>query len=368
MKSTTLFATVATLLATACTQPSGKFTIQGQLPDSTLHGNLVTIYDYDTRQVVDSTTVDGDSFTFNGEADSTRACLIQVSNTRMQSAFILENGVTNIHFNENLPSSESATPLNRELAQRVARYDSINALIASERNSFMAARPDATAAHWNEFYNLQLRDSVDRLIAEMFHGLGDDAVGLLLTPTLRNASLDKQLEIIATLSPSLQQTQTVSQRKTLLEGLKNTRVGKPFTDIVGTNLQGDTVALADYIGKGNYVLMDVWASWCGPCKQQIPYLARLHNLYKDKGLTVVGVFVWDKPQNLAPALEAEGITWPQIIDSDQNATRLYGIGGIPEIILFAPDGTIVEREDGMRGKQLIEKVEGHLKAAFPHAR
>ncbi len=129
----------------------------------------------------------------------------------------------------------------------------------------------------------------------------------------------------------------------------------PYTDITGTDADGKPIALSDFIGKGNYVLMDMWASWCGPCKGEIPNLARLHNQYKDKGLTVIGLFVWDKQENLKKAMESEGITWPQIVDEESKSTQMYGVDGIPHIILFSPDGTILKRN--LRGDAMIKTVE-----------
>ena len=126
----------------------------------------------------------------------------------------------------------------------------------------------------------------------------------------------------------------------------------PYTDITGTDADGKPIALSDFIGKGNYVLMDMWASWCGPCKGEIPNLARLHNQYKDKGLTVIGLFVWDKQENLKKAMESEGITWPQIVDEESKSTQMYGVDGIPHIILFSPDGTILKRN--LRGDAMIK--------------
>lgn len=365
MKKTTLFAVAAALLAAGCNNPTPQYTIRGVLPDSTLHGKTVILSDYSTQQPIDSTLVDQAGFTFNGRTDSARACFIRIENTNLTSHFVLEKGEINLSMG-NVPTPVlPETPLNRALYERVEAFTALMQQVNEKRQAFIANNPHATSTEWSEVYKREHSDSVDRQIADLFKGHEDDAVALLLTPTLGNVSLNRQLEVIATLSPQLQQTPLLSERKQKLEALQKTQVGSTFTDIVGTNLQGDTVALADYIGKGNYVLMDVWASWCRPCKQQIPYIARLHNLYKDKGLTVVGVFVWDKTENLAPAMEAEGITWPQIIDSNQNATLLYGIGGIPEIILFAPDGTIVEREGRMRGEQLIETVEDYLKSGNP---
>lgn len=99
----------------------------------------------------------------------------------------------------------------------------------------------------------------------------------------------------------------------------------------------------------------MWASWCGPCRGEIPNLSQLYNRYKDKGFTVVGLFVWDEESNLKKSLEEEKITWSQIIDTEGNAMDLYGESGIPQIILFAPDGTIVKRN--LRGENMIQTVD-----------
>lgn len=104
----------------------------------------------------------------------------------------------------------------------------------------------------------------------------------------------------------------------------------------------------------------MWASWCGPCKREIPNLAEIHNLYNDKGVTVLGVFVWDDVKNLKPTMEAEKVTWAQIIDSEKCATDLYGVNAIPAIMLIGPDGTILERGSSMRGENMKKTIEKHL--------
>lgn len=127
-----------------------------------------------------------------------------------------------------------------------------------------------------------------------------------------------------------------------------------FTDFTIEQPDGTKASLSDYVGKGRYVLVDFWASWCTPCRAEIPNIKELYDKYHDQGLDVLGVAVWDKVEDTQKAIEDMGIVWPQIINAQQIPTDLYSIRGIPHIILFAPDGTIVARD--LRDEAMKEKV------------
>ena len=145
---------------------------------------------------------------------------------------------------------------------------------------------------------------------------------------------------------------------------EKTKVGNMFLDFGGFSLDGKPVRLSDYVGKGKYVLVDFWASWCGPCKKEMPKVIEADGKYTGDKFMVIGINVGDKEDSFRAAVPELGITYPQIFvprnskDAD-NAALLYNVETIPHMILFAPDGTIVKR--GMHGAELEELISRSLK-------
>lgn len=116
--------------------------------------------------------------------------------------------------------------------------------------------------------------------------------------------------------------------------------------------------LSDYIGHGSYVLVDFWASWCGPCREETPFVVKAYNDYKDKGLVVLGIPVRDKLEATKEAMKQLGIRYPQLLDPETTLAQEYGVNGIPHLFLFGPDGKVLQ--DGMRG----EGIDAVLKPIF----
>lgn len=118
---------------------------------------------------------------------------------------------------------------------------------------------------------------------------------------------------------------------------------------------GKTVKLSDYVGKGDYVVLDFFASWCGPCRREMPTLKGIYEKYNGKGLKVVGLAVWNEPADTKKCVKELALPWTIIDNAQSEATEIYGVSGIPHIIVFAPDGTILARD--LRGNDLAAKVD-----------
>lgn len=137
-----------------------------------------------------------------------------------------------------------------------------------------------------------------------------------------------------------------------------TSAGHPMVDFA-VEYEGKTTRLSDFVGNGRKLtIVDFWASWCGPCKREIPFLIDVYNRYKDQGVEVVGVATWDEPEATLGAIEKLGIPYPQIINAQRAGSDAYGIQGIPEIMLIGADGTILAR--GLRGQAIEEAIRANL--------
>ncbi len=117
---------------------------------------------------------------------------------------------------------------------------------------------------------------------------------------------------------------------------------------------GAVQRLSDYVGRGKYVIVDFWASWCAPCRKEIPALIAVYDKYGGDDFDVVGVATWDKPEETLVAIGELGIPYPQIMNAQQAGSDAYGIESIPEIMLFAPDGTLLRC--GLRGEAIEAAV------------
>ena len=135
-------------------------------------------------------------------------------------------------------------------------------------------------------------------------------------------------------------------------------VGARYRDFHG-NWEGKEYRLSDYVGKGKYILVDFWASWCVPCRKEIPYILQAYKKYKGKGLEVIGVAVKDYPEDTAKAARELGIIYPFFNETDDSASGAYGIQEIPQILLIGPDGTILAND--LRGEDIENTVKGFLR-------
>lgn len=148
---------------------------------------------------------------------------------------------------------------------------------------------------------------------------------------------------------------------TSIAAIKSTSVGKLAPDFTHLNANDKPIRLADF--KGKYVLIDFWASWCGPCRAENPKVLKAYNTFKDKNFTVLGVSVDEHKDKWLKAIKDDGMPWTQLIDSDRSnknrAGDLYAIKSIPTNFLIDPTGRILAKN--LFGEALERKLEEVIK-------
>jgi len=145
----------------------------------------------------------------------------------------------------------------------------------------------------------------------------------------------------------------MQQRKTERE----TAVGRSYTDIVLNDPDGKPVKLSDYVSKNKVTMIDFWASWCGPCRAEMPNVVNAYKQYKDKGFAIVGVSLDNNLEAWKGAIEKLGITWPQMSDLKgwgSKGAAAYNVKAIPATVLIDNKGKIIVRN--LRGTDLESKL------------
>jgi len=137
------------------------------------------------------------------------------------------------------------------------------------------------------------------------------------------------------------------------ESLKLMPEESVITLLENNDIAQEQSTFEDYVGAGKYTLVDFWASWCGPCRAETPFVVAAFEKYRDR-LNVIGVPVNDKRDATIEAMRNLGIHYPQVLDPTMRLAELFGITGIPYIILFDPEGNIVAQ--GLRKAQIEEAI------------
>lgn len=255
--------------------------------------------------------------------------------------------------------------------EKVKAYEEAHDGMMKEYRQMMdslSTDPAKAEAYYNDFVEKYIAFNLDAAKKNP-----DNEVAVQVLMNLRGLIEDEQAsEIISAMPAEMLEREDVAALKKGLDARVATAEGKPFVDFTVNSVVGQTrsvppqpkyaeVKLSDYVGKGKYILLDFWSPWCGPCRREMPNIKAVYDKYKGDKFDVVSIAVWERePVDVTIETAAKlGMDWNQINNGQREPAELYGVEGIPHLILFGPDGTILKR--GFHGAEIEEVVSSYVK-------
>ena len=321
-------------------------------------GNKVYLMDKLTEKDIDSVVVADGKFTFTGSAAQNALMAIRTEKNNWNTVFFNDGTPVTVNVNDSTLKgsalNERLTKLDVELdAPRRAFRAKVSKMSEDEIMDEMNKMMDGQIAFANKIFNEERNTLIPVAFAELyFYDNGVEAYDDLVKeqvvfanhPYLKKA----RDEVAETLKPE--------------DSPKTAFIGQQFIDLEMADPDGKMHKISELVGEGKWVLVDFWASWCGPCRAEMPNVLEAYNKYHEKGFEVLGISFDQKKDAWVKAIEQIKMPWMQLSDLKGwqcAAAPAYKIDAIPDNILIDPQGKIIDR--ALRGKGLHRRLENIFK-------
>ena len=356
MKKVLLFA--AFVLAAVPSMAQVQSTVSGTLADN---GKTVYLIDELTEKAIDSVVVADGKFSFTGTADKDALMSVKVQKSKWATQFFNDGTPVSINLNDSTLKgslqNERLTKINYEMEQSRKRFSD---KVAKMTEADIEAHADELSDEMNKMItalttraNRAFTEERNSLIPVAFAGYYFFENGVE-----KYDELVKQQVVFANHPYLKKMRDEVEEATKPKDSEKTAFIGQQYIDLEMADPDGKMHRISEIVGEGKYVLVDFWASWCGPCRAEMPNVLEAYNKYHAKGFEVVGVSFDQKKEPWVKAVGQLKMPWLQISDLkgwDCAAAPIYKIDAIPDNILIDPQGKIIDR--GLRGKALHSRLE-----------
>ena len=355
MKKLIVFAALAMATVTAQAQQV-KYTINGVSSDN---GGKVYLFDALSNTNIDSAVVKGGKFLMTGMADKNALLNIRPTNIDWNTMMFNDGTPVTVNIND---STLKGSPLN----ERLVRYDVDITGPYTRMVKEIMAMPEAEQEAKKE----ELGAKANKVVMKMTEDMNDmfDKESATLIPAaffgtycnLWGAEAGmKRLESKPAFAshPLVQGMLKGLEAEAAREAKKAAYIGKQFTDLEEADVDGNMHKLSEYVGRGKWVLVDFWASWCGPCRAEMPNVVEAYEKYHAKGFDIVGLSFDNKKEPWVKAIADLKMPWVHLSDLKgwrTVASGVYEVNSIPDNLLIDPQGKIVAR--GLRAQGLHQKL------------
>jgi len=332
MKKITLFAAVIAIAsAVSCTQGT-KYSVNGVAPQD---GSQVYLLDQLTSNPIDSTVVKDGKFSMSGNTD--KDALLAVTGSDLNNKLTECDLATDKAYNEYNDIARALNMLPEEEVQaRMPEYQAAFQKLADAYNNVFEQNSD----------NL-----IPAAFLQMFYSINGDEK---FEEAFASGAAWSQHPVAQNLKKRIDESNAKMKEA---EAAKQAIIGQQFIDLEEADVDGKMHKLSEYVGKGKWVLVDFWASWCGPCKAEMPNVTAAYAKYHSKGFDIVGLSFDREKDPWVAAIKDWEMPWIHLSDLkywNTVASDVYNVNSIPDNLLIDPEGKVVAR--CLRGSDLEAKL------------
>jgi peroxiredoxin len=372
-----------TLLAALLLSPvallaqKGEFVLKGKIGNLNAPAKLQFVYRQNGTDVKDSAVLKDGRFEFKGKVDAPSQAMMVLQHpvpsdnprARDMIIFYVEKGTITLNSPDSLTkASFSGSPVNADNQRLQTALKPVGGLIGAVNAEYMEASEEERGS---ETFRRQLDEKVQYIRSEekkvYLTFIKGNPKSIISIDALQQyaggpENLSEADSLFQGLSPDVKKSSKGQEYATLLNSWKSTAIGAEAPAFTQNDTLGNPVQLKDFRGK--YVLVDFWASWCGPCRAENPHVVAAYNKHKDQEFTILSVSL-DQPTGRDAwirAIHKDGLTWTHVSDLkywDNAVAKLYGIRSVPQNFLLDPQGKIVAKN--LRGEELDKKLSEILK-------
>jgi peroxiredoxin len=368
------------ILSALCLLPLGlmaqqTFTVKGKVGSLNEPAKAFIAYRVGKTNVIDSAVLKNGAFEFKGNIDGPTQASLRIKHdaapidTKKRVPLdvlpvFLENATIVVTAPDSIKHGKiTGSKLNDENAKYTSLFTKMDAEVANLMKQYNSFTPEqkkdsVIMKPFMEKYTAANKDR-EPLTKKFAEENRNSYIGLIAFRASMGYDIDPKVVEPEFLkySQEVRATNVGKSIQEAIDGAKRSQVGAMAADFTQFDPTGKSVKLSDF--KGKYVLVDFWASWCGPCRAENPNVLAAYNKYKSKNFEILGVSI-DEPTKKAEWLQAvkqDGLTWTQVSDTKEGgntAANLYGVNAIPFNFIIDPTGKVVAKN--LRGDELEKKL------------
>ena len=360
-----IWALALTAVVMAACQSGNTYKIDG-VAEGLEEGDTIFVLTIDNDTTGTMVVHDG-KFSFEGVADSVTYNILMAPKTRTYTMFFTEPGTIHVLLSAFGPSEVSGTTANDALQELNQMYNDIQRKSESIMGQLYSSAEEVDAEQQAALYQqlMDMEAEFGKQIVELAkRHVGNEFGYMLITQMLVNEDLlttDELTALIEQMPEAYRQRQAIVNILEANKELFSTNEGDIMANFTMQTPEGEDVSILDEVAKNRITVLDFWASWCQPCRNEMPFMKEMLGRWQDKGLGIVGISVDEDYEDWVTAIEELGLPWLQISDPlawQSVAARSFKINGIPFTVVVDQKGTILAKN--LRREELEQFISEQL--------